>query len=297
MSNWRNHQRGTTTPGRAGPGRRAGLALLGPVAAGLLLLGIPAGQAAPVPQLDLPWEDAAWISAGVDRLSAGAARAGTEAPATTRQGSRRAASPRAPGSRIVPDFTRSDHCLAAAIYYEAGRESGTGQAAVAQVVLNRLRDPRYPKSVCAVVFQGSKRRTGCQFTFTCDGALARLPARRGWQQALALAGQALAGQADAAVGAATHYHADYVAPWWRRSLIEVARIGAHIFYRGPVGGERPAANAFGSGRGSLVRAPRIAASRAVRAGRTFRPGRFSVWGVGVADVRRSGNTVAVQQRP
>ena len=101
-----------------------------------------------------------------------------------------------------------EDCLSLAIYYEARSETEQGQHAVAQVVLNRVRDPNYPDDVCAVVFQGFERRTGCQFSFTCDGSVRRRPVRIGWAAARRRARSALAGYVDDAVGRATHYHAD-----------------------------------------------------------------------------------------
>jgi spore germination cell wall hydrolase CwlJ-like protein len=129
------------------------------------------------------------------------------------------------------DRSRAVDCLASAIYYEAGRESVEGQRAVAQVVLNRVRHPAYPKTVCGVVFQGAGLPTGCQFTFTCDGALSRAPSAAGWAEARKVAAAALDGYVMRQVGYATHYHAVYVAPYWSPSLIKVANIGEHIFYR------------------------------------------------------------------
>ena len=126
---------------------------------------------------------------------------------------------------------RALDCLAAAVYYEARYESLDGQRAVAQVVLNRVRHPAYPNSVCGVVFQGSNRTTGCQFTFTCDGALGRPPEAEGWTRARQIAEAALSGHVMKGVGNATHYHANYVAPYWSPSLMKVATVGAHIFYR------------------------------------------------------------------
>ncbi|MDB5661838.1 MAG: SleB-like protein [Sphingomonas bacterium] len=123
-------------------------------------------------------------------------------------------------------------CLAAAVLYEAGDDK-VGQEAVAQVVLNRVRHPAFPKNVCGVVFQGSERRTGCQFTFTCDGALARVPGAAVWARARAVAEKALAGSVVATVGTATHYHADWVVPYWRAGLAKVAEVHTHIFYRWP----------------------------------------------------------------
>ena len=135
------------------------------------------------------------------------------------------------------DRARAEQCLTQAIYYEAGFEPADGRAAVAQIVLNRLRHPAYPKSVCGVVYQGAQLTTGCQFSFTCDGSLARTPAPDAWAQAHAIAKRALSGFVAAKVGEATHYHADYVLPYWSPSLVKIAQIGAHIFYRwsGPEG--------------------------------------------------------------
>jgi len=124
-------------------------------------------------------------------------------------------------------------CLASAVYYEAGNQDSDGQRAVAQVVLNRVRHPAFPNSVCGVVYQGSTRATGCQFTFTCDGSLARSPDADGWRRAYAVAEQALSGEVYAPVGWATHYHADYVLPTWASSMAKDAIVGAHIFYRWP----------------------------------------------------------------
>lgn len=128
-------------------------------------------------------------------------------------------------------LTRSLDCLTAAIYYEAASESIDGQRAVAQVVLNRVRHPVYPHSICGVVFQGAEHPTGCQFTFACDGSLARQRIPSAWARARAVAAAALGGYVYAPVGWATHYHADYVVPYWSASLAKVAAIGSHIFYR------------------------------------------------------------------
>lgn len=129
------------------------------------------------------------------------------------------------------DRARAEQCLAAAVYYEAASEPLSGQRAVAQVVLNRVRHPIYPRTVCDVVFQGSSRITGCQFTFTCDGSLARIPRGPSWARAQIVAQDALNGYVEPSVGTATHYHADWVAPWWRNSLTKLSTVGAHIFYR------------------------------------------------------------------
>lgn len=140
-----------------------------------------------------------------------------------------------------PDRTRALKCLAEAVYYESAREPKLGQEAVAQVVLNRVRHPAYPKSVCGVVYQGAARATGCQFSFTCDGALRYAPEPGLWAQAQQVARNALAGHVNKAVGSATHYHANYVAPYWAPTLVKMKQVGLHIFYRwtGPWG-EPPA---------------------------------------------------------
>src|SRR5437868_6142648 len=106
------------------------------------------------------------------------------------------------------DQRRALLCLTQAVYYEAGFEPAEGRRAVAQVVLNRLRHPAFPKSVCGVVYQGSTG-TVCQFSFVCDGALYRRPAIDAWREAEAIAAAALSGYVEKSVGLATHYHADY----------------------------------------------------------------------------------------
>jgi spore germination cell wall hydrolase CwlJ-like protein len=144
----------------------------------------------------------------------------------------------ASGSEL--DQRRALLCLTQAVYYEAGFEPVDGRRAVAQVVLNRLRHPAFPKSICGVVYQGAGSGV-CQFTFVCDGAIYRKPASQAWSQAEAIARAALAGYVDAEVGEATHYHADYVAPRWAPLLAKVAQVGRHIFYRWPGAWGQPAA--------------------------------------------------------
>jgi spore germination cell wall hydrolase CwlJ-like protein len=132
------------------------------------------------------------------------------------------------------DQIRALQCLAEAVYFEARSESEDGQRAVAQVVLNRVRHPSYPSSVCGVVYQGPMRAGGgCQFTFTCDGSLGRTPFGYDWVQARRIAAEALAGKVYAPVGHATHYHTHQVLPSWAYRLAKVAVIGAHNFYRIP----------------------------------------------------------------
>jgi hypothetical protein len=152
---------------------------------------------------------------------------------------------------------RAVACLTAAIYYEAGREPRDGQEAVAQVVLNRVRHPGFPKSVCGVIYEGAERATGCQFSFTCDGSTRRRPLPARWRAAEAVAMAALDGHVAAEVGASTHYHALSVRPAWRTTLVQTARIGAHVC-------------AHGGERNGRVGAP--SARRPARAGRGAVPG-------------------------
>jgi len=135
------------------------------------------------------------------------------------------------------DYARAKLCMTQAIYYEAASESDAGQRAVAQVVLNRVAHPTFPNTVCGVVFQGSQRSTGCQFSFTCDGSMARKPSAIFWTRADRIARQALAGSVYAPVGHATHYHTLAVNPHWAPSLDPITVIGAHQFYtwRGKAG--------------------------------------------------------------
>jgi hypothetical protein len=136
--------------------------------------------------------------------------------------------------RTPLDQMRSEDCLAQAVYYEARSESEDGQRAVAQVVLNRVRHPAWPNSVCGVVYQGALRPGGgCQFTFTCDGSLATRPSGVIWAQAQRIATEALGGRTFASVGLSTFYHANYVFPAWAPRLVKTAQIGAHIFYQLP----------------------------------------------------------------
>jgi spore germination cell wall hydrolase CwlJ-like protein len=128
------------------------------------------------------------------------------------------------------DRASAQTCLAAAVYYEAG-DDAVGEQAVAQIIINRLRHPAFAKTICGVVFQGSERKTGCQFTFSCDGSLSRRPPPAAWKRAEDIAGLALSGTVARSVGLATYYHADWVVPYWRDSLDKIAVLHGHIFYR------------------------------------------------------------------
>lgn len=132
------------------------------------------------------------------------------------------------------DRARALFCLTTAIYYEAASEPDAGQRAVAQVILNRVRHPAFPASVCGVVYQGPHSGgapTACQFSFACDGATAHAPARLAWVRAERNAAMALAGYVYTPVGLATHYHTYAVTPLWSRSLVMTAVVGAHFFHR------------------------------------------------------------------
>ncbi len=128
------------------------------------------------------------------------------------------------------DRGRALECLTAAIYYEAASEPDDGERAVAQVVLNRVRHPAFPATVCGVVYQGSEKH-GCQFSFACDGSMARARSRTGWARAMRVAAEALAGQVYAPMGLATHYHTYAVTPAWNRAMVMTDAVGAHFFHR------------------------------------------------------------------
>lgn len=153
------------------------------------------------------------------------------------------------------DRTRALQCLSAAIYYEAASEPDSGQRAVAQVVLNRVAHPAYPDTICGVVYQGSERSTGCQFSFTCDGSLARKPNRLFWQRAEDVARSALSGYVHPQAGLATHYHTIQVNPYWAPSLTYLGTIGMHRFYRFGGRAGQPATFRFAYRGGEPVAAP------------------------------------------
>lgn len=125
------------------------------------------------------------------------------------------------------------HCLATAIYFEARGESAKGQKAVAEVIMARTRVAGRPKTICGVVYEGSHRSTGCQFSFTCDGYSDVARPGAAWTQAQTIAAKVLRtrGRGKTVARGATFYHADYVRPGWARHMVRVAQIGSHIFYR------------------------------------------------------------------
>jgi spore germination cell wall hydrolase CwlJ-like protein len=132
--------------------------------------------------------------------------------------------------RGVADI-KARECLATAIYFEARGESKRGQAAVAQVILNRASSRGFPSTICGVVYQNANRRNGCQFSFACDGKSDRILERKAWQTANRIASDVLAGRSRIPeLVNATHYHARYVSPYWAPKMKRLARIGRHIFY-------------------------------------------------------------------
>ncbi|MDO1558285.1 cell wall hydrolase [Brevundimonas sp. 2R-24] len=153
------------------------------------------------------------------------------------------------------DASRDLECLTQAVYYEARGEGASGMQAVAQVILNRVRHPAFPRTVCGVVYQGSGRRTGCQFSFTCDGSMRGRVQPAAWSRARQVASRALSGAVYAQVGNATHFHTTAVSPAWRHQLVRVNQVGAHVFYR------------FGGGRrsgGSYLYQPDLSAPQQPR---------------------------------
>ena len=180
-------------------------------------------------------------------------------------------------------------CLATAISYEAGREPVIGQEAVAQVILNRARHRAFPKTVCGVVYQGSSRRTGCQFTFTCDGSLMRRRSPASLLAARTVAARVFDGLAGAGIGSATFYHADYVTPYWAPALARVGQIGAHIFYRFP---GNPALAT------DLAVVTRAGLNRRAAQVERYSPRQvvFSAWGIAAAVVVPHDNGIEVRGR-
>jgi spore germination cell wall hydrolase CwlJ-like protein len=165
---------------------------------------------------------------------------GFASPMAVRPG---ASSPQAPAATgesqhhytalIEPEaMDRERRCLAEAVYFEARSEPEAGQAAVAQVVLNRVKSGLYPTNVCGVVYQNRHRYMGCQFSFACEGKSLRIADGPSWQSATRIASAVIDGRTYLSeVGGATHYHADYVKPGWSRRLTKKDVIGRHIFYQ------------------------------------------------------------------
>lgn len=211
-----------------------------------------------------------------------------------------------PGPKVAPFLLpaseatrgRAIDCLTAAVYYEAATEPREGQEAVAQVVLNRLRHPAFPKSVCGVIYDGVGTASTCQFTFACDGSTSRRPVPRLWENAREVAQAALAGHVATRIGAATHYHADYVSPYWRTSLTQVGQIGHHIFYAMP-GWNGTAAALTGQYSGDEPSVPQVqSAGLTTVATRPMKPGErsveFTVWGLKMATISVKRGQISVK---
>lgn len=187
-----------------------------------------------------------YLARDADRLAPGIHGDGEADAPADRLGEMPAAGPaaRAIIAHGGADYVRALDCLTAAVYYEAASEPDDGQRAVAQVVLNRLAHPSFPKTVCGVVYQGSERPGGCQFTFACDGAILRQRSHYFWDRAQQVARAALAGYVFTPVGLATHYHTFAVHPYWDGAMNFIGQIGAHRFYRFPGVAGLPAAFRF-----------------------------------------------------
>lgn len=243
----------------AGPGREYWGMLIAITVVACLALALSTGQYRPrgfgpysvsVPLTFKPYDPARWAVMNADTYedalkidptlpdpdSVGYADATALAPATPAQLQQEAfvgppAKPYAFRGLTALDRERAHYCLTSAIYYEAASESDDGMRGVAQVIVNRARHPSFPSTICGVVFQGSERAGVCQFTFACDGAMARAPERRNWLRASRIASAALNGYVFPAVGLATHYHTTAIWPRWGKSLVMTNIVGAHIFHR------------------------------------------------------------------
>lgn len=128
-------------------------------------------------------------------------------------------------------FTQQELCLSQAVYFEARGEPIIGQVAIAEVILNRVVSSRYPDTACKVVFQNKHMKNRCQFSFACDGKSDRPRDIQSWENSLKIVALVMAGERSGVARQATHYHASYVAPRWRKSLNKVGEVGRHIFYR------------------------------------------------------------------
>ena len=197
--------------------------------------------------------------------------------------------PQTPGAALVQPFflhaanpaeqDRAVRCLTDAIYYEAANEPVEGQRAIAQVIVNRVRDKHFPKSVCGVVYEGWERHTGCQFSFVCDGSIRRRHADpAALDRVRPIAAGALNGYVVPEVGTATHYYATYVRPNWLRTVSQITEIGKHVFcsWKGRAGLPTSLAGAYGGGEFQVTddalngAGKTVAKGRAVHFGKTVR---------------------------
>jgi len=125
-------------------------------------------------------------------------------------------------------------CLAEALYFEARGETVRGMFAVGEVILNRVDSNNYPDTLCKVINQGTGRKYGCQFTYTCDGNPENIAEPRSWDRVGKVARILLDGAPRALTGGATHYHTKAVNPSWAQRYPRTATIDSHHFYRQPV---------------------------------------------------------------
>lgn len=161
-----------------------------------------------------------------------------------------------PAQQVQPATQKRDlDCLTQAVYFEARGESARGQQAVAQVVMNRVKSPAYPKTVCGVVYQGASLRKGCQFSFACDGSMRRTREGAAWTEARRVAARVLAGAVLADVGGATHFHTTAVSPNWGPQMLRVSQVGLHVFYKTGPRRAAPAAPAMDVERAVFVSLP------------------------------------------
>jgi len=208
----------------AGIGSGVGLAL------GALYLGAGLGQAV------LDHNRAEQIADTAAALRAGPESAALAlALAAPAEAAAQPASAPAPVAEQVakPKASRASEleCLTQAVYFEARGESARGQQAVATVIMNRVKNPNFPKTVCGVVYQGANHRNGCQFSFACDGMVERVVESQAWDRARKVAARALSGAVLRDVGSATHFHTVAVAPAWGPQMLRTAQVGLHVFYR------------------------------------------------------------------
>lgn len=141
------------------------------------------------------------------------------------------ASPAASAFAFKAHTQNDSDCLTQAVYYEARGEGVDGMRAVAQVILNRVRHPAYPKTICNVVYQGAYLRTSCQFSFVCNGAMGRPLEGWAWRRAKDIANAALGGYVMTAIGTATNFHTTGVNPGWSGTMDRVTQVGNHVFYQ------------------------------------------------------------------
>ena len=211
--------------------RALGGAVLAGVGLGVTLsVAYLAGGAARTASVEIPSAHAA-IVASPSKVSVDLPRMAVKPAVAATPVSLRGPAPE-PAAPVVehPHGLGSLDCLTAAVYYEARGESDRGQAAVAQVVLNRVRRAGFPKSVCGVVFQGAAAHE-CQFSFACDGSMRQGREQAAWRRAHTVAQRALDGAVMEEVGESTNFHVARLGQIWGTGLVKVAQVGAHVFYK------------------------------------------------------------------